>query len=71
MAKHIKSLSEQISPQRGSVIKPDGTNSLMGKDTHDIIVNTHFPQNTEPKLTLYQNQITVLPEDLHCLFETK
>ena len=31
MAKHVKTLSEQICPQIGSVTKPDGTNSLIGK----------------------------------------
>ena len=49
MTKHIKALSEQIYPQIGSVIKPDGSNSLIGKDTHDIILNTHFPKHTDIK----------------------
>ena len=59
-----------MSPNRLST-KPDGTNSLIGKDTHDIIMNSHFSQNTEPKLTSYQNHITILCKDLHYLFKTR
>ena len=70
MAKHIKSLSEQICPQIGSVIKPDGRNSLVGKGTQGIIMNSQFPQNIEPKLTSYQNHITIFRKDLHYFFKT-
>ena len=70
MSKHIKSLSEQICPQIGSIVKPDGTHSLIGKDTHDIIMNSHFPQNTELKSTSYQNHLTVLSSDLTYLYDT-
>ena len=70
MAKHIKSLSEQLCPQIGYIIKPNGTNSLTGKDTHDIILNTHFPQYTEPKTTSYQSDITILCKDLHYPIKT-
>ena len=65
MAKHIKSLSEQLCPQIGSVIKPDGSNSLIGRGTHDIIMNTHFPQNSKLRDTVYQNQRSVLCSDLN------
>ena len=68
MAKHIKTLSEQICPQIGSVIKPDGSHSLIGKDTHDIIMASHFPQITEQKQTSYQNQKTVPQAELSYLY---
>ena len=56
MAKHVKTLSEQIAPQIGSITKIDGTNSLIGKDTHDIIMNTHFPYHTDRKNTVYKKE---------------
>ena len=70
MAKHVKSLSEQICPQIGSMLKPDCSNSLIGKDTHDIIMNTHFPQNTASKPTLYQKHSKIQTADLVYLFDS-
>ena len=70
MAKHVKALSEQICPQIGSILKPDGSNSLIGKDTHDTIMNTHFPKNTASKPTLYQKHIKIQTEDLVYLFDS-
>ena len=68
MAKHIKNISEQISPQIGSILKPDGSTSLIGKDTHDAIMATHFPQYSELKTTSYNKHISVLHTDLDTLF---
>ena len=70
MAKHIKSLSEQLCPQIGSIIKPDGSTSLIGKETHDIIMSTHFPQYQDLKATSYQKQKVIPSADLSFLFES-
>ena len=69
MAKHIKTLSEQICPQIGSIIKPDGSHSLIGKDTHDIIMHTHFPQCTDRKPTTYNNQLSISTTELQYIFD--
>ena len=70
MAKHIKSLSDQLCPQIGSVIKPDGSNSLIGKDTHDIIIGAHFPQHSPHKKTIFRNDIKIPYTCIHPLFTT-
>ena len=70
MAKYAKSMSEQLCPQIGSVIKPDGSNSLIGKDTHDVIINTHFPQHSPCKQTRYNNDIKLPYTNIHPLFTT-
>ena len=53
MAMYAKRLSKQLSPQIGTVVKPDGATSLIEKETHDIIINTHFPNYTPQKQTAY------------------
>ena len=70
MAKHIKTLSEQLCPQIGSIIKPDGSTSLIGKETHDIIMSTHFPQHQDLKATSYQKQKVLPSADLSFLFDS-
>ena len=70
MAKHIKNLSEQIAPQIGSVTKIDGTNSLIGKDTHDSIMKAHFPYHTELKSTVYQKDKSISTAELEQKFKS-
>ena len=70
MAKHVKTLSDQLCPQIGSVIKPDGSNSLIGKDTHDIILATHFPQHSPLKQTRFNNDLKLPYTSIHPLFTT-
>ena len=68
MSKHIKSLSDRICPEIGSVLKPDGSTSLIGKDTHDTVMDTHFPRNTDIRPTAYQKQLTIATEELEIYF---
>ena len=70
MAKHVKSMSEQLCPQIGSVIKADGSNSLIGKDTHDVIISTHFPQHCPLKQTSFKNEMKLPFASIHPLFTT-
>ena len=41
-----------------------------GKDTHDVIINTHFPQHSPCKQTRYNNGIKLPYTNIHPLFTT-
>ena len=60
MAKHTKTLLGSIQPKLGTLQSTDGTNTEVGQETFNELMNSHYPSHTHAKGTQYTNKSTSL-----------
>ena len=65
MAKHAKKLSNTLQPKLRTLERADGTNTEVGEDTFNELMNSHLPNHRKAKHTTYNRSNKIKLTELH------
>ena len=69
MAKHAKKLIGSKQPKLGTLETNEGTNTDVGEETFNELMNKHYPTHTKAKLTTHNKNNQVILTELMTMYK--